>query len=139
MRWTVVAVVVATAAAVSGSACSKPSPDDCEAIKRDPASGLALLTSKTDDAARVWDTLERCFAPAGDTCERAAVGGAMVPSMTVADGSSGSHAQREASWRQWAARCRTLPAEQQRCLQLSYAIGHSECAKLADEANAKLR
>jgi len=115
-RWTAVAVVIATAAAVSGSACSRASPDDCEAIQRDPGRGLALLTSKTDDAARVWDALERCFAPGGDTC-----------------------AERAALWRQWAARCRTLPAEQQRCLQLSYAIGHPECAKLADEANAKLR
>lgn len=129
-RWPAIAVVVIAAA------CSK-SESECAAILRDPARGFEIATSKTDDPVHIWETFERCFAPDGDVCDRAAVGGAMAPSMTMADGSARA-AQHAEGRRQWAARCRTLPEDQQRCLQLSYQLGHPACAALVEQARAKL-
>jgi hypothetical protein len=130
--------MIALAIALAG--CSGRSPEiDCAAIVRDPAQGLAAVMGKVDDPARVWDVLERCFAPNGDTCERAAVGGAMVPSMSVSDGSAGDAAKRAEDRRQWAARCRTLPADQQRCLLMSHAIGHPECMAIAEQLRRTLQ
>jgi hypothetical protein len=137
--------------ALSIAACSKsPAEPDCQAIVRDPARGLEMVTSYTGDPVRMWSVLEACFAPGGDTCARAAVGGAMTPSMTLAAGAAGGArrdiagsgddaAHREDGWRQWAARCRSLPAEQQQCLVLSYQLGHPGCAKIADELRTTLR
>ena len=130
-RWPAIAVVVVAAA------CSK-SESECAAIMRDPARGFEIVTSKTDDPVRIWETFERCVAPDGDVCDRAAVGGAMAPSMAISDG-SGRAARQAEGWRQWAARCRTLPAEQQRCLQLSYQLGHPACAALVEQARATLQ
>jgi hypothetical protein len=111
---------------------------DCAPILRDPAQGLASVMSGTDDPVRVWEILEGCFAPGGDTCERAAVGGAMMPSMAVSDGPADT-AKRADDRRQWATRCRTLAPDQQRCLVMSYAVGHPECASLAEQLRVKLR
>jgi hypothetical protein len=145
----------ALALVLSIAACSKsPAEPDCQAIVRDPARGLEMVTSFTSDPVRMWSVLEACFAPGGDTCARAAVGGAMTPGMTIAEqsagaaagkaprevaGSGGDAAHREEGWRQWAARCRRLPAEQQQCLVLSYQLGHPGCAKIADELRTTLR
>jgi len=119
--------------------CGKPAPEiDCAAIRADPAHALDAVTSKTGDPARVWGVLEDCFAPGGDPCARAAVGGQITPGMAVSDGSQGDAANRAAGWRRWTELCRGLPAAQQRCLQVSYAIGHPACAKLAAEVRAKL-
>src|SRR5262249_27023536 len=97
-------------------ACKKESVVDCKQLVADPGAALAHVMEVTDQPAKVWDVLERCFAPDGDTCERAAIGGQMVPSMAVSDGSAGDHADRVAGWKSWAERCRKLAPDMQRCL-----------------------
>jgi hypothetical protein len=118
-----------------GAACGKAAPTtiDCPTLLADPGSALSRLAERESDPSKVFAILEGCLAPSGDTCERAAVGGAMMPSMTISDGSAGTAADRAAQWAVYATNCRTLSPERQKCLLLSYGIAHPECGKVQED------
>ncbi|MBA3541144.1 MAG: hypothetical protein H0T79_16150 [Deltaproteobacteria bacterium] len=120
---------------VMAAACSKAGPPeiDCHALLADPGNALTKLTERESDPSKIYAMLERCLAPSGDTCDRAAAGGAMMPSMAISDGSAGGAADRAAQWKQYAADCRTLSPDKQQCLLLSYAITHPECGKVQED------
>ena len=130
-------ITIALLSLLSG-ACKKESVVDCKQLVADPGAALTQVMNVSDDPAKIWDILERCFAPEGDTCERAAIGGQMVPSMAVSDGSA-DRADRVAGWKAWAERCRKLAPEMQRCLLISYATAHPECTEVADGLRKQLQ
>ncbi len=121
------------------AACKKEPAVDCKALAADPGTALQKVMDTTTEPAQVFAVLEGCFAPNGDDCERAAAGGQMMPSMAISDGSAGDAVARSADWKAWAAKCRTLPADVQKCLVLSYALAHPDCEKVAADARAKLK
>jgi hypothetical protein len=120
-------------------ACKREPAVDCKALAADPGTALQKVMDTTSEPAQVFAVLERCFAPNGDDCERAAVGGQMMPSMAITDGSAGDAAAHSADWKAWATHCRALPADVQKCLVLSYALAHPDCEKTAADARAKLK
>ena len=132
-------VVIAVLTAACGGGSSQQS--ECDAIRSDPPQALAKVASHADDQVKMWQILETCFVPQGDECERAAVGAAMAPRM-IGDGSNMTPTEagiRQETRRQWVLSCRKLPADQQRCLQVSYSLGHAECNSLVQRARANLR
>lgn len=125
------AVVLACAAACGGKATDDAI--DCKTILADPGSALSKLAEREPEPAAMYATLERCLAPEGDTCARAAVIGGMMPSMAAVDNpGSAAAAQRAASWDDYARQCRTLAPADQQCLLVSYAIAHPACGAVQD-------
>ncbi len=106
-----------------GGRASFPSEEDCAAIKSDPGGALQRFGPKAGTPAKFWGAIETCWAPDGDTCERARVGREAMPSMA-----SPTPAQREAYARRFVEACRRLTPAQQRCLMVSHAIDRAaEC------------
>jgi hypothetical protein len=112
--------------AVALCACRSPAPAvDCAAIRADPGRALERLSAGSRPPEAVWSDIERCFSPPGaDDCQRALTGLLAVPSMATSDGHGPPPGYEEA----YLAACRSLPPARQRCLTISYAIGHAaEC------------
>lgn len=116
-------------------ACTQARHDvDCQKLLADPGTTLNKLMHREPDPAKAYAILERCLVPDGDTCDRAAADRAMMPSMAISDDHDGSGAAaRAAAWKEYAVQCRALPTEQQRCLLVSWAIDHDDCAQVQEK------
>lgn len=116
--------LLAALVACGGSAEQKPADEDCVLIERDPATAPAALSKKyPGQAVKVAETIERCIAPDGDSCQRLAKIVKAIPSMMP--GAETPENTEEI--------CRGMPVEMQRCMLPSYILAHQpECAKVMD-------
>jgi hypothetical protein len=103
-----------------GCGSSGPAPLDCKDLMADPSTTLSKAMERESDPAKVWELLERCAAPNGDTCDRAAAAAEMTPSMTSTKDPT------------YAVNCRTLSPEKQKCLLPSYSTSHADCGQVQE-------
>jgi hypothetical protein len=110
-----IALTVVLAACTGTSA---PAPSDCAPVE---AMSRGEIPSPMPDAVRWWSLVERCGAPDGDTCDRAWVDAASMPSM---EEPSPTEAESEIRRLAYVAACRTLPRDTQLCLLASHSIAN---------------
>jgi biopolymer transport protein ExbD len=124
-------VILMLALVACGSRTPEKNPD-CAVIEKAPATAAATLSEKyPGDPVKVSETIERCIAPTGETCERMAKIWAAIPSM-MPGGGSGMPAPMPTD--KAIELCKGMPAEMQRCMLPSYVNGHpAECKKMLDD------